>query len=67
MTNKEFKQARLGLGLTQAQLAEKMGIFNTEISRIESGQRRPTRVQAAFLRELMKQSGVDNTMSVKDL
>ena len=50
MTSEEFRQIRLRLGLTQAELADLMGTRAQHISRIESGDRQPTRQQAAALR-----------------
>jgi len=35
MTNIEFKKARQQLGLTQLQLAEKLGLTNRQIIRLE--------------------------------
>jgi len=35
MTNSEFKKARQQLGLTQLQLAEKLGLTNRQIIRLE--------------------------------
>lgn len=35
MTNSEFKKARQELGLTQLQLAEKLGLTNRQIIRLE--------------------------------
>lgn len=37
MTPQEFKDIRLALGLTQQQLASKLGILKNQISRIERG------------------------------
>ena len=50
MTSEEFRQIRLRLGLTQAELADLMGTHAQHISRIECGDRQPTRQQAAALR-----------------
>ena len=50
MTSEEFRQIRRQLGLTQAELADLMGTYAQHISRIESGDRQPTRQQAAALR-----------------
>ena len=35
MTNSDFKKARQQLGLTQLQLAEKLGLTNRQIIRLE--------------------------------
>lgn len=37
MTPQEFKEIRLALGLTQQQLAPKIGILKNQISKIERG------------------------------
>ena len=37
MTQQEFKEIRLVLGLSQAQLASKLGILKNQISKIERG------------------------------
>ena len=50
MTSQEFRTIRLRLGLTQAELADLMGTYAQHISRIESGDRQPTRMQATFIR-----------------
>ena len=49
MTSEEFSQIRIQLGLTQAELADLMGTYAQHISRIERGDRAPTRQQAAAL------------------
>ena len=51
MTSQEFKEARLRLGLRQRVLGRLMGLETIQaVSRIERGERRPTKIQAAFLR-----------------
>ena len=57
MTSTEFRQIRLRLGLTQAELAALMGTYAQHISRIESGDRQPTRQQAAFVRYIAATRG----------
>lgn len=57
MTSEEFRQIRLRLGLTQAELADLMGTYAQHISRIESGDRQPTRQQAAFVRYIAAARG----------
>ena len=52
MTGAEFRAIREGLGLTQAELAEWLGMAQPHISRIERGERQPTRQQAAAIRLL---------------
>lgn len=53
MTSDQFRQLRQSLGLTQAELAEIMGIDQQNICRIET-ERQPTRIQAAFIRYIEK-------------
>lgn len=52
MTSAEFRAARLRLGLTQAELAEIMGMGQPQIALIESGRRQPTKIHAAFMARL---------------
>lgn len=54
MTSEEFRKARLELGLTQAQLAAKMGVNQSNISDIERGKHSPTRFQAKFIKTLRR-------------
>ena len=56
MTSIEFKAIREDLGLTQAELAAKLGMTQPMVSRIERGEREPTNQQGAaitLLRELL--------------
>ena len=46
MTNSDFKKARQELGLTQLQLAEKLGLTNRQIIRLE--QDHPIQKQTAL-------------------
>lgn len=57
MTSEEFRQIRLRLGLTQAELADLMGTHAQHISRIECGDRQPTRQQSAFVRYIAATRG----------
>ena len=50
MTSAEFRELRLALGLSQSALGKLMGMLIQDISRIETGRRAPTKIQAAFLR-----------------
>ena len=56
MTSTEFRQVRLRLGLTQAELADLMGTRPQHISRIETD-RQPTRLHAAFIRYIAAARG----------
>lgn len=57
MTSEEFRQVRLQLGLTQSELANLMGTYAQHISRIECGDRAPTRLHAAFIRYIAATRG----------
>ena len=63
MTSDEFRTIRLQLGLTQAELGAIMGIAQKNISRLETGDREPTKIQAAFISHL---AGCKSTVSVDD-
>ena len=57
MTSAEFRAIRRQLGLTQAELAARLGMTQPMVSRIERGDREPTNQQGAaivLLAELMK-------------
>lgn len=53
MTSAEFHAARLSLGLTQAELGNIMGMPQSAVARLESGDRQPTRQQTAFMAMLL--------------
>ena len=60
MTSKEFRAIRQSLGLTQTELADRLGMTQPMVSRIERGERQPTVQQGAailLLRELLKEEG----------
>ena len=57
MTSEEFRAIRVQLGLTQSELAVLMGTYAQHISRIERGDRAPTRQQAAFVRYIAATRG----------
>ena len=57
MTSEEFRAIRVQLGLTQSELAVLMGTYAKHISRIESGDRAPTRQQATFVRYIAATRG----------
>ena len=54
MTSFEFKKIRIDLGFLQDQLAERMGMRQPHISRIESGSRKPTLQQGKHLLEIQR-------------
>ncbi len=54
MNSQQFKQARLDCGLTQAQMADLMGMPQPAICRIESGSRQPTHQQAATVALILR-------------
>ena len=52
MTNKELKELRQKLGLTQTQMAEKLGITLSAIFKLESGENnmsKPVAILAQYL------------------
>ena len=56
MTSTEFRAIRQALGLNQAELADRLGMTQPMVSRIERGERGPTNQQGAaimLLRELL--------------
>lgn len=57
MTSTEFRAIRQALGLNQTELADRLGMTQPMVSRIERGEREPTNQQGAailLLAELMK-------------
>lgn len=54
MTSKQFYRARIYLGLTQVEFAEKLGMMQPSVSRIETGARLPTRQLAAHVKMLLE-------------
>lgn len=60
MTSKEFRAIRQALGLNQTELADRLGMTQPMVSRIERGEREPTNQQGAailLLRELLTKGG----------
>lgn len=57
MNNLELREARLRLGLSQAELARVMGMPQPSLARLESGERRITNIHAAFVRHLLECRG----------
>lgn len=56
MTSTEFRAIRIQLGLSQTELAARLGMTQPMVSRIERGDREPTNQQGAaitLLRELL--------------
>ena len=56
MTSEEFRHIRRHLGLNQTELADRLGMTQPMVSRIERGEREPTNQQGAaitLLRELL--------------
>ena len=56
MTSEEFRAIRRQLGLNQTELADRLGMTQPMVSRIERGEREPTNQQGAailLLRELL--------------
>lgn len=66
MTSEEFRSIRLRLGLTQTELADRLGMTQPTVSRIERGEREPTNQQGAailLLAELMKKENGQGKIS----
>lgn len=57
MTGAELREARLLLGLSQAELARVMGMPQPSLARLETGERRITNIHAAFVRHLLECRG----------
>lgn len=60
MTSAEFRAIRRQLGLNQTELADRLGMTQPMVSRIERGDREPTNQQGAaitLLRELLTKGG----------
>ena len=56
MTSQQFRDLRKTLGLNQTELADRLGMTQPMVSRIERGERQPTVQQGAaimLLRELL--------------
>lgn len=54
MTSEGLKEARQRLGLRQNVLARLLGMTPQAYSRLERGERAPTRQQAAFVRYILE-------------
>ena len=54
MTKEEFKEIRLVLGLSQAQLASKLGILKNQISKIERGAAGITEQKEEAMKNLLR-------------
>lgn len=61
MTSAEYKQARHKLGITQAELANRLGMTQPMVARIET-RRRPTKQQAAAIKLLLDIEGKNNEL-----
>ena len=60
VTSAEFRAIRRQLGMSQTELAARLGMTQPMVSRIERGDREPTNQQAAaitLLRELLTKGG----------
>ena len=54
MTSEEFRSIRQALGLNQTELADRLGMTQPMVSRIERGDREPTNQQGAAILLLRK-------------
>jgi transcriptional regulator with XRE-family HTH domain len=59
-TAKNIKNLRLRLGYTQAQMAQKLGVRQNTISRIESGTNKTSGAVLLLLDRLAKRKGAKN-------
>lgn len=57
--NNPIRQARSAAGLTAAELAERLGVTVTTVSRLENGHHAPSDVTAAALAEILGGSPED--------
>ena len=55
MTPQEFKEIRLALGLSQQQLASKIGILKNQISKIERGAAGITEQKEELMKTLLRE------------
>ena len=55
MTKQEFKEIRLALGLSQQQLASKLGILKGQISKIERGAAGITEQKEEVMKMLLRE------------
>lgn len=61
MTSEQFRNIRSQLGLTQSQLAGLMGMTKQSVSRIECGERPPTKMMAAFINYIKESTNGKST------
>lgn len=55
----DIKHARAALGLSQEELAERLGLHQTTVSLWESGERTPKRPVVFFIETLLREAGLD--------
>ena len=60
MTKQEFKEIRLALGLSQQQLASKLGILKNQISKIERGAAGITEQKEEAMKMLLREHRLKN-------
>ena len=63
MNGQQFRSLRKALGLTQAELADRMGMTQPMVSRIEAGDREPTRQQTAALILVLRLSDCNRALT----
>jgi transcriptional regulator with XRE-family HTH domain len=58
LTGREFRAIRLRLGLTQEDLAMRLGVIRVTVTRWETGKLRVPKIAALAIRQLAYQEGV---------
>lgn len=66
MTSKQFREARLALGLTQEKLGEIIGMPQNAVARIETGERSPTKQHAATMKVLSDLASAGYQVGISD-
>ena len=54
MTSEEFRKKRKEIGLTQKELGQLIGRTQNNVSDIERGKHKPTKIQSAFIRYIFE-------------
>jgi len=67
MTSDEYADIRRQTGLTQKEAAKRLGMYQSGVSRIESGARQPTSQQAAAIILLATVTSCKKNRKIKQL